>query len=197
MRGRPAAGFTLLELVVVLAILLLLAGLLLPNVLSVAKDARSAKILAVYDAVAKACQAYRADTAQTAQEFGDPSLAATGDHGLFLAQPSVPGWAGPYLDQPLSPGDNPFGLPLYCFADLTGSAATVNPDGFDLTGSGSPNATGAGNFLGFLGVPEEVARLVDDALDRGIPGTWAATGRVEYVSAGRRLAIFILDTDGR
>ncbi|HET6203637.1 MAG TPA: prepilin-type N-terminal cleavage/methylation domain-containing protein [Planctomycetota bacterium] len=192
-RRAGARGFTLLELVVVIAILAVLAGILTPIAKSAIDDSRATKIVAVYSALSKASQKYYFDTNGLAREYSDDTATTNRRFSSDPASLGVVGWKGPYLDKPLRDADNPFGTTVRLLDSL--DLATPGAAGFDLLGTGAPNRTGTGNCVRFDGVPSNIARLVDETLDRGTPGTWSQTGTVEYDAATQQLFVFILDTD--
>jgi len=183
-------GFTLIEVVVVVAVIALLAGLVVPTVVGVSDDAKASKIMAVYDATKKACERYYTHTSTTAREYSNSTRGNR--HELSLTQ-TTPNWSGPYLDHPLTTADNPFNGHILVYESFTQGGANA-PGGFDLLGSGTNSATGNGQYIMFYNVPQETAKAVNDSLDSGIGGNWMATGRVEYIANRRRLNIFMLDT---
>lgn len=185
----PHAGFTLIEVVVVVAVIALLAGLVVPSVVGVTDDAKASKILGIYDTLKKACERHYANTGTLAREY--TSSTSTGSHELSLTQTTA-GWRGPYIDHPLVQADNPFGSHILVYEDFTSGGASA-PGGFDLMGTGTDNATGTGQFVMFYSVPQAVAQLVDDTLDNGVGGTWSSSGRVEYDSSNSRLNIYLMD----
>lgn len=173
------AGFTLMEVVVVVAILALLAGVVVPVFRSVQQDGQSSKILAISDTLKKAVEKHFADTGRLAIEYSPTAAGAyTGatQHRLSLAQ-TYANWRGPYLDHPLTRADNPFQNAVYVYQSL---AIGQTGGGFNLTGGPSDTHAGPGQCVVFHGVPDSIAQRVDDALDKNIPGDWKATGRVEY-----------------
>ena len=182
-------GFTFIELVVVIAVIALLAGVLIPNVTSVTKDAKASKILQLYDSMRTACERYYIDMGSLPIEYSGSSYNSASYHLLSLTQSSS-NWKGPYIDHPLSTGDNPFDSTVYLYNSI-GSHAS---NGFDLNGDGTDDATGTGNYLVLWGIPSDTAQFVDSALDKGNLGSdWKSSGRVEYVSSEKKLAILILD----
>ncbi len=188
-RGSLQQGFTFIELVVVIAVIALLAGVLIPNVTSVTKDAKSSKILQLYDSLRTACERYYIDVGSVPLEYTGSSYNSATYHKLSLTQTTT-GWKGPYIDHPLSSGDNPFNTTIHLYSTIGSYAG----NGFDLNGDGTDDATGTGNYLVLWGVDEDTAQYVDSALDKGNLGSdWKTSGRVEYTSSSKVLAILILD----
>ncbi len=98
------AGFTLLELLVVLAVLALLAGLVAPRVLSYLGGARQDTARLQIDRLATVLDFYRLDV-------GSYPTTEQGLQALLEAPAGVEGWRGPYLDEkelPRDPWGNPF-----------------------------------------------------------------------------------------
>lgn len=91
-RGRPAgdAGFTLLEILVVIAILGLLIGLVAPAALRQLGNARGSVARQSIERIASILDLYKLDVGS--YPATDPGLVA------LNAKPSdAPGWNGPYL----------------------------------------------------------------------------------------------------
>jgi len=101
---RPrAAGFTLLELLVVMVIIGLLAGYVAPRYFGQIGKSEIKVARAQIDALEKAIDQYRLDTGRfPTQEQGLAVLVAKPDN--------EPKWAGPYLrrDVPLDPWGRPY-----------------------------------------------------------------------------------------
>lgn len=95
---RPARGFTLLELLVVILIIGLLTGIVAPRFLGQIGRSETTAARAQLDAFDKALQAYRVDTGRF------PST-AQGLRALVTQPADEPRWRGPYLrdDIPLDP----------------------------------------------------------------------------------------------
>jgi general secretion pathway protein G len=107
------AGFTLLELLVVLVVLALLAGLVAPRVLDYLGGARHDAAKLQIGRLATVLEYYRLDTG------GYP----TGEQGLealLRPPPGVEGWKGPYLEGSELPRD-PWGRP-YVYRAPAGDA---------------------------------------------------------------------------
>ena len=182
-------GLTLVEIIVVIAVLTLLAGLIIPAITGVSQDAKATKILAVIDTLKKAVMEHYSHTGTLATEYSgytDPKK-----HELSIKQ-KTPGWRGPYIDHPLSTGDNPFGGYVYVYENFNWGGPA--PKSFNLLGKGG-KAKGKGQYVAFGNIPQDVAKMVDDALDKGIKGNWTRTGRVEYEKKAKRLNVFLMDVE--
>lgn len=131
---RRSIGFTLVELLVVLAILGLLAGLVGPRVLSQLDGAKSKTALVQIKDLEQAAELYKLDVGRF------PS----GSEGLdaLVTNPNVPGWNGPYLRRGL-PND-PWGNPYrYDFPGRNGEV-----DIYSLGADNSPGGSGENADLG-------------------------------------------------
>lgn len=95
---RRALGFTLVELLVVLAILGLLAGLVGPRVLSQLGGAKSKTAAVQIKDLEQAVELFKLDVGRF------PS-AAEGLESLVTRPASAPGWNGPYLKKGGVPRD--------------------------------------------------------------------------------------------
>ena len=100
---RPVAGFTLLELLVVVLIIGLLAGFVAPRYFNQVGKSEINVAKAQIDALEKALDQYRLDT-------GHYPTTELGLGALVQKPPSEPKWAGPYLrkDVPLDPWGKPY-----------------------------------------------------------------------------------------
>ena len=83
-------GFTLVELILVIAIIAILAGAMVPLISSSRKDAREAKVRADLDSVKTAAVMLHSDTSKW------PPGGTAGD-GLLIAS-GIVDWNGPYVD---------------------------------------------------------------------------------------------------
>jgi general secretion pathway protein G len=102
-RWKQAKGFTLIELIVVIVILGLLAGLVVPRLFRHVGQAKIATAKAQISAFQTALGAYRLDT-------GKFPTTEEGLEALRTAPSGVRNWNGPYLpkDIPLDPWGNPY-----------------------------------------------------------------------------------------
>ena len=126
-RRRSERGFTLLELLVVLAILGLLAAIVAPQVLRYLGGARGKTAEVQLRNLAEAVELYQFDVGRyPSPEEGLPAL---------VTQPAAaPGWNGPYMARPDALND-PWGRPyLYRVPGRAGA--------FDVYSLGSDNAAG-------------------------------------------------------
>jgi len=100
---RRSAGFTLLELLVVVLILGLLAGFVAPRYFSQVGKSEINVAKAQLDALAKALDQYRLDTGH----YPSPEL---GLDALVTRPANEPKWNGPYLRKavPLDPWGQPY-----------------------------------------------------------------------------------------
>lgn len=124
------AGFTLLELLVVLGIIAMLATIAGPQVLRYLGKARTETAKAQISAIATSLELYALDTGTfPSQEVG---LSA-----LVQAPPNMPGWKGPYLKRSEGVID-PWGRP-YQYR-MPGRKGT--PEIFTLGRDNAPGGTG-------------------------------------------------------
>jgi general secretion pathway protein G len=128
-RGR--AGFTLIEILVVIAVLAMLAALVAPNVFQHVGSAKDATARSQIELLGAALDAYRLDN-------GRYPTTDQGLEGLWTAptvQPLPTNWRGPYLRRqvPLDPWGNPF---VYI------SPGEMNPRGYDLLSLGADGQLG-------------------------------------------------------
>lgn len=102
-RCAPGAGFTLLELLVVMVIIGLLAGFVAPRYFGQIGKSETKLARAQINALEKAIDQYRIDTGRFPPQ--DAGLVA-----LVSRPNNEPRWAGPYLKKgvPLDPWGNPY-----------------------------------------------------------------------------------------
>jgi general secretion pathway protein G len=129
--ARSRAGFTLIEILVVIAVLAMLAALVAPNVFQHVGTAKDATARSQIELLGAALDAYRLDNGRY----------PTTDQGLEALQvqptlqPVPSNWRGPYLRKAIPP--DPWGNP-YIYL----SPGEVNPRGYDLISLGADGAPG-------------------------------------------------------
>lgn len=124
-------GFTLIEILVVVAVLAILAALVAPNVFGHLGTAKDAAARAQMEMLGAALDAYRLDN-------GRYPTSAQGLEALRTEptlEPRPRNWRGPYLRRavPLDPWDTPY---VYT------SPGEANPNGYDLLSLGADGQPG-------------------------------------------------------
>lgn len=127
--GRPTLGFTLLELLVVVVIIGLLAGLVAPRYFESVGKSKTKVAKAQIESLDKALDQYRMDV-------GSYPGAELGLGALNSQPPNVANWQGPYLKKavPVDPWGRNY---IYVFK-AGGSAVDIISYGAD----GKPGGTG-------------------------------------------------------
>lgn len=199
--SRPAKGFTLLELVIVLAVMATLAGVLVPIVKQVLDSAKVSKLTSLVDSLSNACKRYYKDTRGFAKEYGYSSLAD--EHQLAYDQTDplkvavpVKDWNGPYIEGPLLDSMLPFeGAQIQLLGTLQGAGA-----GYFLAGSSGPNTKGnLGQEINLGPLPLKWAEKINAAFDGTGENAPPVEGRVIYADEGGgnyQVYIFVLDPFG-
>jgi general secretion pathway protein G len=101
---RSQQGFTLLELLVVMVILVMLAGLVAPNLMEKFGQAKSKAAKLDIEELSADLDMYKLDA-------GRYPTTAEGLNALIEAPPSAKSWSGPYLKKkkiPMDPWGNPY-----------------------------------------------------------------------------------------
>ncbi|HEY5237220.1 MAG TPA: type II secretion system major pseudopilin GspG [Rhizomicrobium sp.] len=135
---RGEAGFTLLELLVVLAIMGLLAAIIAPQVLKYLGSSRTQTARVQIQNVTAALELFRLDV-------GRYPTPAEGLDALVTAPSTAPGWNGPYLRK-LSALHDPWGQ-AYLYKDPgQHGEVDVYTLGSDKTEGGTGEAQDVGNW---------------------------------------------------
>lgn len=135
--NRPAGavnarlGFTLMEVLLVLAILGVIIALVAPNLIGQQKQAMVKSTRVQIDSIESACKIYAVD------HNGDfpPSLDA------LVADPgSDSNWKGPYLEKASTTPADPWGNPIqYAYPGTHGGGETAPPDVWSMGPDKQPN----------------------------------------------------------
>jgi prepilin-type N-terminal cleavage/methylation domain-containing protein len=101
--SRRAAGFTLLEIVITLAIIGVLVAALMPQVLGRMTQGQSASLLSTLTGLQEAATAHRGDVGRYPQKLRQLAVAPTAGTkdscGRVIPGYALSEWAGPYVDR--------------------------------------------------------------------------------------------------
>ncbi len=215
---RDTRGFTLIEMIGVLAVIAVLAALILPKVFDVIADSRVNALAASVKAYETAVTKYYSDIGNLLplNATGVPTVEATGDSAtvtslaarltlsrsdaLVTAAGLWPKFRGPYLEKFDTATPPSLGTTMYIPADAAvayGTATTGTNLGWDLKGDdgNSDIPTGANVvYYQLTGLGLEDFERVDGIIDRDI-GTTAATkqlrGRAKYDTATSTIFLYL------
>lgn len=200
--GRQG-GFTLIEMIGVLAIIAILSAAIAPRVFEVIADSRGTRMATEVRAIETAVTRYYGDvgTIQNLDSNGNPATDAVGTAYVQTLTSRVPldtppgtknAWrrfSGPYLEK-FVPGAPAVGTGQALKVETAlpaATAATVSNRAFDLDGTNATNDTPGGPqavvYLEVTGVNQGDFDKVDSIFDEGVTGTSALTGRVKYDAA--------------
>lgn len=126
-RIRRQQGFTLLELLVVMFILVLLAGVVTVMVTKRVEEAKSAKAVADINTLDSAIEQYHVQNGAYPNDLTALSVKPSGE--------DLPNWNGPYIKKPVS--NDPWSRPYVYVVP-----GEHNPDSFDLYSLGRDGKEG-------------------------------------------------------
>jgi general secretion pathway protein G len=137
-RYSSKAGFTLVELMLVLVILGILAGLVLPKFSGRAEQAKETAAVTEIASFNTALAAYEVDTGSYPRE-------QDGLRALVIQPSDVSGWRGPYLlsDIPMDPWGHPY---TYQYP------GKLNPSGYDIISAGPDGQFGTADDIYNAGI---------------------------------------------
>ncbi|MDT7042369.1 prepilin-type N-terminal cleavage/methylation domain-containing protein [Candidatus Nitronereus thalassa] len=216
--GHDSRGFTLIEMIGVLAVVAVLAALVLPKVFDVIAESRVNALAASVKAYETAVMKYYGDIGSLLplDASGVPTVEATGDSAtvtslaarltlsrsdaLVTAAGMWPKFRGPYLEKFDTTSPAALGTTMYlpCAAGVAyGTAVTATNVGWDLKGDdgNSDIPTGANvAYYRLVGISTEDFDRLDSIVDRDI-GTTTATkqlrGRAKYDTATSTLYLYL------
>ena len=121
---RSGGGFTLIELMIVIAIMMILAGAIVARIGSGSDKAKEAKAMAELEQIASACRSFYADTGLWPRTFNDliatqaspPTLGY--DEQRASRAITAGSFKGPYLETKTIPND-PWGYPYAFYTTST------------------------------------------------------------------------------
>lgn len=181
------SGFSLIELVITMTIMVILVGVVSMRAAGVTDRARSTKIIATIESLETPVMMYHQDTGQLPTEYSGWQGAS---YHRLSADPGVTGWDGPYISDPIRRSWNPTGGSVHVFNYVVGGY--TNGNGIDLDGDGTGDVAGTnGSIITFWDVEQDVAEKVDRAFDDDVTGNWQDAGKVEYQAAERRLTYLL------
>ena len=137
-RRRDDGGFTLLELLVVLAIMGLLAAIIAPQVLKYLGSSRTQTAKVQIQNVVAALELYRLDV-------GRYPTQEEGLNSVLVAPPAASGWNGPYLQRSAALTD-PWGQPYLYRNPGKHGEIDVYSLGSDKQEGGTGEAADVGNW---------------------------------------------------
>ncbi|MGY8749101.1 MAG: type II secretion system protein GspG [Pirellulales bacterium] len=120
-QSRRNSGFTLLELLLVMAILVVLAGLSTVAVINLQKGALQKTAFMEISTMEKACKMYKLSAGSYPATLDD---LYTNPSGMSRAQ-----WGGPYIDKPIS--NDPWQVPYSYNKDELNDKVTITSNGPD------------------------------------------------------------------
>lgn len=215
---RNEQGFTLIEMIGVIAVIAILASMVAPKIFSTIQDARINALMSAAKTYESAVTKYYADlgTVQPLNAAGTPAIDATGNSATVTSLPARlilakqdplvgttnlwPKFNGPYLEKfnTLSP---PFGTQIFMPSAVSvayGTATTAANVGFDLkgtTGNSTIPTNSTVDYIQLTGISQDDFDKLDRALEPEI-GTTAITkqlwGRAKWGAAGGGTALIYL-----
>lgn len=185
------SGFTLIEMIGVMAIIAILAAVATPKILDAIDDAKVSAYIQEADALKQAAIKYYKDTGKWPRHI--PSNSNKRYHNLMVNDANgsgakIPGWDGPYLDRELT-----HQITKGAYQDVL---ATNNANyACDLDGDGKKDGT----FLVYRAdsIPDAIAKKISNIIDHDGDTTkgkkrWKAAGKVKrYGSASNSTSILL------
>lgn len=174
MNIKKKKGFTLVELLVVIAIIAVLAAVVAPNAFQAIEKSKVSAVISDYKAIKIATLNYYSDTGlwpvnAISNTHAGVVFVTGGDNAPFptVATPKEPsGWNGPYIER--WPSKNPWGG-SYTFISSTAADGAIDNTGIDNSSTIK--------YLKVTNVSPEGVKMLEAQLDRGAVDTDAGIVR--------------------
>lgn len=200
---KGKSGFTLIEMIGVIAIIGILAAFITPKVFKVIEDSKVTRFVGEYPTYASAVTNWYRDIG-TLQSLDASGVATTPDTSFQVELISNQGttsstglwnnWDGPYIDSVanLSLGST-LTIETNAGASGTSAPATTNSTSFDLDDDNANDMAGKQVVaIKLTGILDGEFDKVDSMLDKGLTAANKTTsGRVKYDSTGDILYIYL------
>jgi type II secretory pathway pseudopilin PulG len=165
-----------MEIIVAISILSILAATLAMRAGGMIDKGKTTKIVGLANTFKTVCASYHSDVGSYPREYANSTAA----NRRLSAKQATTGWSGPYIESPLTPGQNPFGGTVHLYDVVT--AGNKIP-GFDTDGDGTLDVKAGASMLYFSKVPAAAAEAIDDTIDRDLKGTWSNAHRERDTSS--------------
>ncbi|MCA9470674.1 MAG: type II secretion system GspH family protein [Nitrospirales bacterium] len=216
-KERREQGFTLIEMIGVLAVIAILVALLLPKVFEIMAESKANALVAAIRTYETAVVDYYSDISSLLplDATGVPTAEATGDSATAVSLPArltldssdalntgANGWSrfkGPYLAKFVTAVPPGLGTGVYMPATAPvsyGTATTASNIAWDLNNDGNSDIPSGANvvYVYFTGISDSDFDKVDAIIDPGMGTTTAQRvlrGRVKYDSATDQMMIYL------
>lgn len=171
-RKEKEGGFTLIEMIGVLAVIAVLASMVAPKIFDAIRDSKVDTLLADVGSVRTQIVSFYKDTSRFPQHYtgvGVTAAAAVTPNELItdaaggVVGTGIRGWRGPYLDKEL---ENPLNPNSNLLVESSRQSANANVVEFDINGDGVVDYTNQVAAAGAAGpsLKNDIAYIVIDGL---------------------------------